>query len=183
MNFQKILLNIAQNDQKIRGSAMYRESFPSRLKMARKQTGLTQNEVSRELNLNEKNISKYETGTIEPNLEWLAKFALFYGVTVDWLISLEKHPNKTNPMEPVYKEQEIKKSPTATFALRIKKARYDKKLSQSQLAKITNIPPSTIAKYEIEQLEPTLERLAILAIELEVSADWLLGIDKQPDSS
>ncbi|MDR1617364.1 MAG: transcriptional regulator [Syntrophomonadaceae bacterium] len=183
MDFQKILLNIAQNAQNKKGYIMYKESFPSRLKMARKQTGLTQREVAKELNLSIPNISRYETGAIEPNLEWLAKFALFYGVTVDWLISLEKHPNKINPMEPVYKEQEIKKSPAATFALRIKKARYDKKLSQSQLAKITKIPPSTIAKYEIEQLEPTIERLAILAIELEISADWLLGIDKQPDSS
>lgn len=66
---------------------MYREAFPSKIKKAREDTGFTQREVAKEVNLPQSTIAKYETGKLEPNLETLGILADFYGVSLDWLLS------------------------------------------------------------------------------------------------
>lgn len=65
---------------------MYKESFPSKLKAAREQTGFTQREVSQETNIHQSQIAKYEKGRTEPDIEKLGTLADFYGVSLDWLI-------------------------------------------------------------------------------------------------
>lgn len=61
------------------------------------------------------------------------------------------------------------------FASKIKKARIDTGFTQKEVSKETKITRSTIAKYELGQLEPDLEKLGILADFYQVSVDWLLG--------
>jgi transcriptional regulator with XRE-family HTH domain len=61
------------------------------------------------------------------------------------------------------------------FKERLKKARKDKQLIQSEVSEITKIPRSTLANYETGRTEPDLETLGILADLYEVSLDWLLG--------
>lgn len=65
---------------------MYRESFPSKIKKAREETGFTQREVAAEVKLPQSTIAKYETGNLEPSLETLGILADFYNVSVDWLL-------------------------------------------------------------------------------------------------
>lgn len=65
---------------------MYRESFPSKIKKAREESGFTQREVAIEVNLPQSTIAKYETGKLEPSLETLGILADFYGVSADWLL-------------------------------------------------------------------------------------------------
>lgn len=65
---------------------MYKEVFASRLKEARNQTGLTQVEVSEITGISQSNITKYETGRLEPSIESLGILSDCYGVSVDWLI-------------------------------------------------------------------------------------------------
>ena len=65
---------------------MYAEGFPSKIKKARNDIGFTQEEVERETKIKRSNISKYESGTLEPDLEKLGILADFYGVSVDWLL-------------------------------------------------------------------------------------------------
>ncbi len=72
---------------------MYRETFPSRLKKAREKTGFTQREVSKETNISQSTIAKYETGDLEPDIEKLAILAEFYQVSADWLIGLSREKN------------------------------------------------------------------------------------------
>lgn len=67
---------------------MYRETFAERLKKARKDTGFTQAEVSKELEIPQSTLANYETGNREPNLETLGILADFYGVSADWLLSI-----------------------------------------------------------------------------------------------
>lgn len=61
------------------------------------------------------------------------------------------------------------------FPSKIRKARKDTGFTQAEVAKETDIPRSTIAKYEIGKLQPDLEKLGILADFYGVSVDWLLG--------
>lgn len=65
---------------------MYSESFPSKLKKARENTGFTQREVSKETGITQSVLARYETGKLEPCIEVLGILADFYGVSADWLI-------------------------------------------------------------------------------------------------
>lgn len=65
---------------------MYTESFPSKLKKARTDTGFTQREVAKELNIPQPTIARFETGERFPDIEKLGLLADFYGVSVDWLL-------------------------------------------------------------------------------------------------
>jgi transcriptional regulator with XRE-family HTH domain len=62
-----------------------------------------------------------------------------------------------------------------TFASKIRKARHDTGFSLRDVAKETNIPYSTISKYETGKLEPDLEKLGILIDFYNIPANWLLG--------
>ena len=61
------------------------------------------------------------------------------------------------------------------FPSKIKKARENTAFSQAEVSAETGIHRSTIAKYELGQLEPDLEKLGILADFYGVSTDWLIG--------
>lgn len=65
---------------------MYRESFPQKLKEARKKTGFTQIEVGKELKIPRSTMANYETGRTEPDIETLAKLIDFYEISADWLL-------------------------------------------------------------------------------------------------
>ena len=67
---------------------MYKNAFAERLQKARKDTGFTQMEVAKELNIPQSTLANYETGNREPSLEILGTLAEFYGVSVDWLLSI-----------------------------------------------------------------------------------------------
>lgn len=71
---------------------MYRENFPKRVRNARLEAGYTQQQVSDILNISRSNISKFEQGKLEPNLETLGELAQFYNVSINWLlgVTLEK---------------------------------------------------------------------------------------------
>ncbi|GHV42094.1 hypothetical protein FACS189490_10310 [Clostridia bacterium] len=71
---------------------MYKEVFASRLKEARKKTGFTQREVEEETGVPGVNISRYEKGIRETDIETLGRLANFYGVSTDWLIGLGMQP-------------------------------------------------------------------------------------------
>ena len=73
---------------------MYRESFPSKIRKARNNTGFTQKEVEKETGIKQSTLTKYEHGKLEPDLEKLGILADFYGVSVDWLLGTRGGPEK-----------------------------------------------------------------------------------------
>ena len=56
------------------------------LSSLRKAKGLTQQELAREINYSDKSISKWELGYAIPAVDVLKDFALYYGVTIDYLV-------------------------------------------------------------------------------------------------
>lgn len=82
---------------------MYYESFKSKLKKARKDTGFTQREVAIELKISKSTIASYETGRTQPDIEMLGTLVDFYGVSADWLIGTKGNNNwqgrERNPNE------------------------------------------------------------------------------------
>ena len=65
---------------------MYAERFPSKLRKARKDTGFTQIEIEKELNIPRSTLANWEIGRTQPDIESLGILADFYEVSVDWLI-------------------------------------------------------------------------------------------------
>lgn len=72
---------------------MYYESFKSKLKKARQDTGFTQREVAIELKISKSTIASYETGRTQPDIEMLGTLVDFYGVSANWLIGTKGNNN------------------------------------------------------------------------------------------
>lgn len=79
---------------------MYRENFSIRIKEARIEAGYIQEQVAAETGISQQNLSKYENGKLEPDLEKLGKLAQFYNVSIDWLLGVSilppVRPSKTS---------------------------------------------------------------------------------------
>ena len=62
------------------------------------------------------------------------------------------------------------------FSERLKFLRKEKKLTQTELAKMLNTTQGTVGKWENNKLEPNFKKLILLAKYLSVSTDYLLGV-------
>ena len=60
----------------------------------RKQNKLTQLELAEKLNYSDKSVSKWEHGETLPDIEVLKKIADLYNVTLDYIVSEDKHEDK-----------------------------------------------------------------------------------------
>ena len=70
-----------------------------------------------------------------------------------------------------------KRTPTAMFGARLRRARLQKGLTQLQVAEHLMIDRTTYAKYEAGAVQPPLEGLYRLTRLLEVTADELIRPD------
>lgn len=68
---------------------MRKETIGKRLKELRKEKGLTQAQLAKELNIDKSTIGKYETDKIEPSFSKLFVFINYFNVTADYLMGLE----------------------------------------------------------------------------------------------
>lgn len=66
-----------------------------------------------------------------------------------------------------------------TFARRLEQAMIEKSIYPSQLAKLSGVSRVNIYKYISGTAQPTAFNIKRLAIALDKSADWLLGIEKR----
>lgn len=61
-----------------------------RIRELRKENNLSQSQLGKELGTDQKQISKWETGTIEPNIKMLIKLALTFQTTIDYLVGKDE---------------------------------------------------------------------------------------------
>jgi transcriptional regulator with XRE-family HTH domain len=62
-----------------------------------------------------------------------------------------------------------------SFGSRITQARKDKSMSQDALAKALGATPTTIGRYERDEVKPSIEIAGKIAAVLDVSLDYLIG--------
>lgn len=67
-----------------------------KLRLARKKSKMSQEEVAEKLNIARSNISKYEHDKLEPNIYTLKQFCEIYGITADYLLGIETKNNESN---------------------------------------------------------------------------------------
>lgn len=68
------------------------------------------------------------------------------------------------------------------FSERLRASRERKRLSQTDLAKRTNLQPSAISHFENNRRSPSFANLKRLANALEVTVDYLLGRAEEPQN-
>jgi transcriptional regulator with XRE-family HTH domain len=68
--------------------------FGARLKYLRESNNLSQEELRKILKVSRSNISKYENGTLEPNLDFINRVSEYFNVTSDYLLGKADNPNK-----------------------------------------------------------------------------------------
>lgn len=66
---------------------------------------------------------------------------------------------------------------TETCGQRIKRSLQLRRMKQSELCKMANIPKSSLSLYMSDAYEPKKERLISIANALDVSVFWLMGFD------
>ncbi|MFZ7119793.1 MAG: helix-turn-helix domain-containing protein [Eubacteriaceae bacterium] len=67
-------------------------NFSSRLKYLRNQFHMTQEDLANKLQQTKANISKYETGRIEPSIEIINYLAKIFEVSIDYLLGQTNDP-------------------------------------------------------------------------------------------
>lgn len=67
------------------------------------------------------------------------------------------------------------------FAVRMKEARQKADISQAELSRRTGIAPATLSSYEVTEnpKNPTLDKVIAIAKALNVSIDWLCGLENE----
>ena len=64
--------------------------FPSQLRELRKEKGISQEILARDLGVSKSTIGLYETGDTLPDAQTLHDLAVYFGVSADWLLGLSR---------------------------------------------------------------------------------------------
>lgn len=141
-------------------------NFGENLKELRKKNELTQLQLSKILDTSKSNISKYEAGSIEPNLSILARVSTYFSVSTDYLLGLSELNQKKN-----YNFHDFFVSFFFGYwdkcQIRIYERMKELSISKSDLMNETNI--------DLEK-EISLDNLVTIAKKLDISMDYLLGL-------
>ena len=70
-----------------------------------------------------------------------------------------------------------------SIGTKIKQLRRERGITQEQLAEYLGITPRAVSQWECERTSPDISQLPLLANYFDVSADYLLGIDKARDEA
>lgn len=128
---------------------------------------VTQSEMASSIGTNKANISRWEKGEVEPDLETLIKLAKYFNVTTDYLLGIELPINSTMLADKVEN----------SFGSRLKFLRTIKNLSQQKVASALEITQSQLNKIEHNYIETNFSLIRKIANYFNVTADYLLGIE------
>ena len=70
-------------------------TFGEKLKLLRYEKGLTQDDIGYLLNVTKSCISCYENGTRQPSVDVLVELSIYFNVSIDFLLGMEKVNNKS----------------------------------------------------------------------------------------
>lgn len=159
--------------------------FGTKIKELREQSGLTQKQMSEILGVSKSNISKYESNAVEPSLETLKNYAIYFSISADYLLgvntSAEQLSTKTNISDGSTGEGHryffffFDNLLRDTFVSRLKKAIAENGISIDEFSKIVSFDENKCNSYLNGENEPSLEDLLEISRVLDVSIEYLLG--------
>lgn len=144
------------------------ELFEALTKIRRAQN-LTIADVSQRSGLPMSTLSKVFSGISDnPSYSAIVRIAAAMGVTPNDICRMQ---SLDQPVIQSSAEQPI------TVGERIKDARIKKGITQQQLASYIGVAKSTVAGYETNQRSPDLSKISTIAKILDVSSDYLIGVN------
>lgn len=172
-----------------------------RLKSARKEAGLLQEEVAEHFNITQQTYQAWESGKRNPKKETLQKLADYFNVSYAYLAGVESplesaeilFKNKVKELELTPEQEEQFKSSIynfilqkgnqynnqeispESFAKRLKRLRKEAHLTQQDVADYFKTSPQNYAQWESGKISPKLESLEKLASYFGVSVSYLVG--------
>lgn len=172
-----------------------------RLKSARKEAGLLQEEVAEHFNITQQAYQVWESGKRNPKKETLQKLADYFNVSYAYLAGVESplesaeilFKNKVKELELTPEQEEQFKSSIYNFILqkgnhynsqetspesfanRLKRLRKEAHLTQQDVADYFKTSPQNYAQWESGKISPKLESLEKLASYFGVSVSYLVG--------
>jgi len=166
--------------------------FSDKLKLLRSQKGLTQVQLSQELNISSGTVAMWETGKRIPDSETLVKLADFFNCSVDYLLGRTSQCEVYTlcDIDRVAKamrgrlEEETAEPMTDSAQLiisRIKDLRESLGYSYQDLATLTGLSKSTLQRYETGSIMSIpLNKIEVLASALHTSPEYILGRGDRP---
>lgn len=139
-----------------------RYKMSNRLKILRKEKGLTQADLAKVLNTNQSQYGKYENGKTNLSIENAKILAEYFGVSIPYLLGLDDDSSIDGS----------KKMPP--FQSLVKNS----KLSLKEISKATGIGYSTLGNYNQGSRSPNAKNAQILAEYFGVSIPCLLGYEE-----
>lgn len=67
-----------------------------RFRDIREDNEITQKDIAAILNIHQQQYARYETGIVEIPLHYAIKLALYYNISLDYLVGLSKYPTPLN---------------------------------------------------------------------------------------
>lgn len=83
--------------------------FNERLKLLRREAGLSQQEFASQIGISKSSVNMYERGEREPNLETQEAIADYFNVDLDFLFGRSEHRNKSAWLEELDRTVDLKK--------------------------------------------------------------------------
>lgn len=141
-----------------------------KLRKLRTDNQLTQKEFAQIFGLSDARYSQYETGRRTPDLETLASFAKYYGVSLDYITGFSDliASNATT---------------SKVFCKRLRQLRREYNMTQADLGDKLGVGKTTISNYETGNICPDSENILKLSKIFEVTTDYLLGASNVRDRS
>ena len=138
-----------------------------KIRELRKTRGMTAKQLGNVLNVAESTISLYENGKRAPDYEMLKKISAYFGVSVDYLLDNNELAESTSS------------SLAAGFGMLMRKVREEKGITVEQMAYDLGMSPSLLIGIEAKSVPPSLNAAIKIADYLEVSTDYLLGMEEK----
>ena len=128
---------------------------------------MTAKQLGNVLNVAESTISLYENGKRAPDYEMLKKISAYFGVSVDYLLDNNEPSEPTSP------------SLIAGFGMLMRQERERKGITVEQMALDLGLSSSLLIGIEAKSVPPSLNAAIKIANYLEVSTDYLLGMEEK----
>lgn len=144
-------------------------NFGERLKQLRLENGLTQFQLAETLDVSKSNISKYESGSVEPNLEIIVKISKYFSVDTDYLLGLSDTRLRNSDLEWRYPHTQNR------LGTILSKYRNNEKLSIDNFAKKIGISELLEEKLEQGIYIPTMTLIKRISKITKYDIDYLIG--------
>ena len=165
------------------------EGIGSRLKMARKTAGLTQEKMAEHVGILQGNVSQYELGNTMPKLPLIVSYGIHCNIDIAWLLKGEGFPAPNRykiashplpyPMEMANKYSETVDVSNLAVAGRFRTIRKLMKMSQHEFADMLPYSRTSTSYWESGRALPRVDHILDVAARINCNAEWLaFGIAK-----